>query len=360
MATLTFTHTDSITVRGDCDRQWVVPVSGNAGNATVRLPLSSDALDHRYLNLDGGSLVTVADEHGSGTWRGVISRVDISDAGVSLPARQVQAILGRRHVSLSTALSTVCPAMVVDAALRNAGEVLGLHVVNSPWDADAPVMDAFSFNGQDTWAVVSSAMDQSEGELHVNSETGGLYWAGPLAYARAYPHLLIAGANLRQWSKSADASDRVAEVTATVDGEPFTVTDGSVAAAGHWPAQAVISADSRRAAPYLAAVELDARRTSATTITGTLPVDHWDIRERDIVRVLIPRRAGIPAAVHTCRVVGRQLREGSLLMQLTLLIADAVPSRPRLRPARRSMARGRGAGTLGLRILELSRERGAA
>jgi hypothetical protein len=353
-----FSHTDSIATDVSCTRSWVAPVSGNAGQASITLPYDNPAADSRYIDMMGGSRVLVYDENGSGTWSGVVTQVGRDERSLRLTAVQDHAILGRLPVSLDGTMTHTSPAAVMYAALTNAGEVLGLHAINGPWDGFQPFVEAYAMGRKDVQAIASDMMNVSDGELHINTDTGAMSWCGPHAYTSLYPTVLRGNANLRDWSTSADAGDRVAQVIALdPDGTPYTATD--TRAGGNWPAQAVINAPNRRAAQHVADTELANRVQSHQTVTGKVPLAHWDIRERQYVRVHVPRRGGIDAAQYTCRVMGRAVDSASLLMTLTLLIVDAIPTRPRLRPLRPTKALGRGTGSIAQRLVATARERAA-
>jgi hypothetical protein len=290
MSLIRFTHTNSITVDAPCARSWAAPLTGNAGQATVTLPYGNPAADSRYIDMMGGSRVFVFDEYGSGTWSGIVTKVDRDDTSLKMSAVQDHAILGRLPVSLDTTMTHTSPAAVMYAALTNAGEVLGLHTINGPWDGFQPFIEAYAMARKDVQAITDDMMNLSDGELHVDTESGAMVFCGPHAYTSLYPTVLRGNANLRDWK---------------------------------------------------------------------VPVSHWDVRERQYVKVHIPRRGGIPAVMYVCRVLARAVDSGSLLMTLTLLIVDAIPTRPRLRPLRPTKALGRGTGSVAQRLTALSRERAA-
>lgn len=359
MATIRFSHTDSIIAQAQCERSWMLPITGNVGQATITLRYDNPAADSNYINMQSGSRVFVYDSDGCGTWVGTITDIDEGPDALRLTAKQPHEILGVRHVTLTGTLRTTSPNAVAYAALTNAGDVFGLHTLDGPWDASGPVIESYGFNGQDAWSVVTAMQEQSDGELNV-ADDGGLTWCGPFARATTYGTLLQAGSNLRAWSIRTNGGDRIAEAIAIADGVPYRATDGSVAAQGGRPAQAVISAPNARAAQRLADTELANRSQPAITITGSVGVTHWGIRERMFVRVIIPRRGGVAARAYACRVIGRAVSDSSSLMGLTLLVVDAVPSRPRMRPTATTAARGRGTGSIAQRLVRLNRDRGAA
>jgi len=289
----------------------------------MTLPRSSPAATATYIDPDGGSIVSIASQGGCGTWRGVILPIDYDGVTIQLTALQMGAILGRRILTRSAVVANVTAGYVVSVILREAlAGVGGLGVTHGPFEGGDHVA-SYSLDGQDAWGALSEMMDQSDGEIHINADTGEIIWVGSLAASPRYDPLLIAGGNLRDVSYQTDATNRLAEVVATFGDERYTARRGETAAGG-WPTQARVSSETGGAGMIAAATaELEQRTLPAVSISGSVTSAHWAIRERQYVRVIVPW-ARFTGATHVCRVLARSISDDSPLMPLELQVIPEV------------------------------------
>jgi len=324
MAACTFTNgTASITVDVPASREWRVATTGSVGQATMTLLRSSPAATSTYIDPDGGSIVSIASQGGCGIWRGVILPIAYDGATIQMTALQMGAILGRRIMTRSTAVTNVTAGYVVSVILREAlAGVGGLAVTAGSFEGGDHIA-TYALDGQDAWGALTEMMNQSDGEIDINAETGEIIWIGSLAAAPRYDPLLIAGGNLRDVSYQTDATNRLAEVVATFGNERYTARRGETAAGG-WPAQARVAA--KTGGPGLiaaATAELEQRALPAVSISGSVTSADWAIRERQYVRVIVPW-ARFTGATHVCRVLARSVDDSSPLMTLQLQVIPEV------------------------------------
>ncbi len=328
----------SITVDAPAERRWVAPITGEAGEATIRLPRNSPAASTDYIAPDGGSLVWILSEGDCGIWGGIIVDVDDSDPNtLLLTAYQPAKLLGRRYVDRSEYMMDVSAGLAASVLLRESlTGVRGLTMGATTFEGG--VIDGdFRLRG-DAWSGLTTLMDNSDGELHI-SATGEIHWCGSLAFADRYDTLLIAGSNLRDVSYTTSIQERASEVYSG-EGRDAWVSRAAGAALDGWPAQVTVSGG-----PQAAQRELEARSRAAITISGGVTSDHWDIRERDFVNVMVPE-AGFGGRTHRCRVLARSLADGDELMQLELQVIQpraAVSlsgAGGRQRPAQRASEEG--------------------
>lgn len=364
MATITFINgANTITVEAPASRSWRMAGTGSPGEATISLPRGSAAASPTYIDPDGGSVVRIASQGGCGSWTGVILPIEEDGRTIELRSVQMWAILSRRHPTRAGTLAHVTAGYVASVILREAlAGVAGLGVTNAPFEGGAHIAE-FTLDGTDAAGMLSSLMDLSDGELHIDPDSGRIDWCGALAYASRYPTLLIAGGNLHGARYRTDATNRVAEVTATNGTERYTARRGD-AAAGGWPAQARVSSDHAGAALVaIATAELHERAGPAVAISGSVGPNDWAIRERNHVRVLVPwgRMTG---ATHTCRVLGRSLDDGAPLMGVELQVLPELPGTTitpgagaRQRPPQRTSRDRLHGGSFAQQFLALKRER---
>ena len=95
-----FTHAGrSIIADAPADRRWVAAVTGEAGQATIRLPRNSVAASTLYIDPEGGSAVRILSEGGCGEWGGTVVDLDDSDPHtLVITAVQPAKLLGRREI----------------------------------------------------------------------------------------------------------------------------------------------------------------------------------------------------------------------------------------------------------------------
>lgn len=318
--------TSVIVVDAPAERTWRLPSAGTAGMARILLSRRCAAASSTYINPDGGSPVTIIGEGGSGDWDGVITNLAYTESGIEVVAYQPWVILNRRISQRQGEIVNVTPGFIATLALRDAlAGVGGLQIDGDPYECGAPNI-SFAFSGQDAWSIISSLMQLSDGELHIDATTGDAAWCGPLAYASRYDTLLVAGGNLRGATYRADVQNRVSEVTAVAGTARYTVRRGDTAADG-WAAQTSVTAESSLMLAQTANAEIDRRSSGANVIEGGVGSDLWDIRERMFVRVIDPR-AGFTGRTHTCRVLARTLTDGADVMGLTLQVIEPVVGTP--------------------------------
>lgn len=300
-----------------CERRWVALVSGEAGEATIRLPRNSDAASSLFIDPEGGSVVRILSNGGCGEWQGVVVDVDDSDANLLIiTAYQSGKLLGRRIVNRPGTLVNVSAGYSATVVLTESlSGIRGLSIVNDPFEGGVLSEREFDPNG-DAWGGLTALMDASDGEVHITAG-GDVNWCGPLAYAGRYDPLLVEGGNLQDVAYTSSIQNRVSEVTAGEGPQQFTARSGDAARDG-WPAQGTVDGTAATAQR-----ELEARSQASITISGGVTSEHWSIRERDFVQVLVPR-AGFGGRMHRCRVLSRSLTDGDHLMRLELQVIQPV------------------------------------
>lgn len=347
--TLITTTGATYTAELQAKRDFRLPATGNAGQASVTVPYSSPLASQ--VTPDGLDLLLI--QHATaGDWLGIVTTVEYGPDGITLGALQPWGMLGRRLVKRSDTVTNIWPAYVVGVAM-DAGSVAGLFRDSGMPGGDTPLIPSYSFGYGDAWAVIQAMMDQSDGELSVDAATGRMDWCGALARANAYGPLLIAGQSLRGWKYATNAGDQIAEVVGTYGTSAYTTTYSDTAAK-HWPAQAAVSGNSFREARELAEQELNRRAFPATTIAGSVTYTHAALRERDYANVLVPR----VGRTHVCRVLARSLDDSSPLIGLELQVMPDGATTRVPPPGRGSKARGRGYGSISQRLLRASRQNG--
>jgi hypothetical protein len=309
LSRITFTRGNrSITVDAPSERRWVAAVTGDVGDAVIRLPRSSLAASSLYVAR--GSTVRIHSEGNCGEWFGIIVDTDESDMNeLILNAFQPGKLLGGRYVDRNEYIVNASAGLAASVLLREAlTGVRGLTMGESSYEGG--VMDgAFRLRG-DAWGGLSTLMDNSDGEVHITSG-GEMSWCGSLASARRYDTLLIAGGNLQDVSYQTSIQNQASEVFSGDGADTFVARSGDVARVG-WPAQVTIEGNAQAAQR-----ELEARSLPALVIEGGVTSDHWSIRERWFVQVLIPH-AEFGGRLHRCRVLARSLSDSDHLMRLEL------------------------------------------
>jgi hypothetical protein len=316
MASVTFVHRGrSITVDAPADRAWRAAHTGQAGQATISLQRGSAALSSTYINPDTGSAVLIHDEAGCGVWRGIVTDIGVDGYQTLVSAVQPFQLLGRRIVQTSQTLRHLTPGAAMTLACGMALD--GVQVLSTRYTHEGGGVDVGTFapGGSDLWRVLNDLMLYSDGEVHVD-EDGVVLWVGPLAYGTRRTELLIAGGNLSNFQYQTSGGDRVAEVISSGTYGTYTARRGEVAAGG-WPAQSAITGD-----PGLAEAEAHRRALPQVRISGTVNPLRWYLRERDYVRVVVPR-ARFTGATHTCRVLARSISDRDRVMTLELQV---IPS----------------------------------
>ena len=312
-----FTYgTNSIGVDAPAERRWVLAASGEAGEATIRLPRDSAAASTTYLNPDGGSLVRILSEGGCGEWFGIVADIDDSDPNLlGITAYQPGKLLGIRQLDAGPIRNTTAGYMATTILREALVGVRGLSLPNAPFEGGTLGEREFDPSG-DAWSGLAALMDASGAEIDVTA-AGEINWIGPLANATRYDTLLVAGGNLQEASYRTVGAGRLAEVTAGAGPDAFTARRGDAAADG-WPGQATIDGTAQSAQR-----ELEARADAAILIGGGVTSEHWSIRERDFVNVLIPW-AQFGGRLHRCRVLARSLADGEALMRLELQVMRPI------------------------------------
>ena len=334
--------TNSIVVDAPAERRWSAPITGEAGEAVIRLPRDSAANSMTYINGNGGSQVRIISEGGCGVWLGTILDIDDSDPNeLILTAFQPAKLLGHRQVEYAGTLTNVSAGYAAMTVLRGAGvggSARGLTMTYGTSEGGVLSERSFDPNG-DAWGGLTALMDASDGELHITA-TGDCRWIGPLAGGNRYDVLLVEGGNFQDVTYSTSAESRLSAVTSGDGPDRYTARRGDAAREG-WPAQITIDGSAQAAQR-----ELEARSQAAVTISGGVTSDHWSIRERDYVSVLVPR-AGGTGRIHRCRVLARSLADGDHLMRLELQVIRPVVATEvsggagaRQRPAQRASADG--------------------
>lgn len=309
--------TNSVVVDAPADRRWVLTAAGESGEASIRLPRDSAAASTTYINPAGGSRVTILSEGGCGEWQGIVLDVDDSDPHtLTLTAYQPAKLLGQRGVQRGGVIRNVSAGYNATIVLREAlTGVRGLSIPYAPFEGGVLGERDFDPNG-DAWGGLMALMDASDGEVHITT-AGEINWCGPLAYANRYDTLLIDGGNLQDVSYQTNMQNRVSEVTSGDGMGAYTARRGDPAMDG-WPAQAMTDGNAQTAQR-----ELEARSEPSIMIAGGVTSDHWSIRERDFVNVLIPR-AQFGGRLHRCRVLARSLADGDHLMRLELQVMQQI------------------------------------
>ncbi len=216
-------------------REFRLPGTGNAGQATLRVPYSSSLAS----KVSPSALDLVLIHHGqAGNWRGIVTGVEYGRDGITLSVIQPWGLIGRRIVKRGDTVKNVWPGYLVGVAM-DAAQVAGMTNMNGWPVGDTPLIPSYQFGYGDAWSIITAMMDESDGELWVDPATGAVDWCGALACANAYGPLLFAGQSFRDWRYTTDASDQVSEVIGVSGMNAYTTARGDVAAQ-HWPAQAAV------------------------------------------------------------------------------------------------------------------------
>lgn len=349
LITLTTAAGTSVSVDLPAKRAFTLAATGTAGQGSISVPWGSRLA--AALAPDGLDRLTIAHPT-AGDWLGVVTSVGYGPDGIALSLIQPWGILGRLLVERGDTVTNVAPGYLAGIALR-AGALAGLAVYHGTPSGDTPLIPSYSFGYGDAWAVLTALMDASDGEVQIDAASGAMDWAGSLAGARAYAPLLIAGSALRDWKVTHEAGDELSEVIGVYPGGSYTARRADVAAR-NWPAQASVSGPTARQTRELAEKELDRRSFPATTISGSVTYDHAALRENDRVGVFVPALG----RSYICRVLARELDDSVATIALTLqVLPDEMTTRVPP-PGRGSQARGRGYGSVGTRILRMSRGQG--
>jgi hypothetical protein len=330
-------------------REFKLAAAGQAGQGSLSVPWDSPLAD--TLSPEGLDLVTIAHPT-AGDWLGIVTSVSYAPDGITLSLMQPWGLLGRLIVNRGDTVSNVWPGYIANVALR-AASLGGMVTLFGAAAGDTPLIPSYQFGFGDAWAVLTAMMDASDGEVSVDAATGVLDWGGALAGASAYGPLLVAGSTLRDWHVTNDAGDMLSEVIGIYPGGSYTASYADTAVR-HWPAQASVSGPTARQTRELAERELDRRAFPATTIAGSVTYDNADLRENDRVGVFVPWLS----RSYVCRVLGRALDDTVDTIALTLQVMPDGATTRVPPPGRGSQARGRGYGSVGTRILRMSRGQG--
>lgn len=307
-----------IVVEASATRSWALPITGNVGQASVTLPYDSPAASASFINPHGGSWLTIQDDI-AGPWRGLVTGLVYNALNLTVTASQPWIILSKRYVTSPGTFCNVSAGVIATSALNRALEGLRwLWLGTSSYDGQGPDIQSYAFTGQSCWQVLTNMMDRSDGELHIDADTGRADWVGAYAYATRYSTLLVAGASLQNAQYSVDTTRRIAEATATAGADYYTAREGEVASDG-WAAQASVSSALAGTPLRVAAEQLLDSSNNSGTLTGEVGSTYWDIRERAILTVMHPR-ADFAGKRLTCRVLGRALSDGARVMTLTLQV----------------------------------------
>jgi hypothetical protein len=324
-----FTHIATAVDDLQASCTWRTPAGGEAGEASVFVPVTSRAYGSQYIDPEGGSMLAIESDNGGGVWSGIVTQLVFTDGGVTITAHQPWLVLGRRHVRGNLTVTNMPASWIAYTALQDAVAGLPFSLASDPWNDGGPIIGEFSFSRQDAWSIVSEMMDAGSGELHVDPVTQRIEWCGPFAFASRYTPLLVAGNDLRNVSVTVDGTQRIAEVTATHGTDAFTVSRGE-AATGGWKASTVVSAPSGSTALATKAIEtLEAVANPVATITGGVPVEHWGIRERGYIRALIPF-ADFDGLTVSGRVLERTISDASPLMTIKAQVVGSQNALPQL------------------------------
>lgn len=341
MSRVTLRNTTAITIDLPVSRSHVLPIVGQAGQASFTLPYSERAATAAYINPDGGSSVVI--EGGdTGRWVGIVTGLAFDQSGIEVTAHQPSILLSQRTVGYGTHDATQRIGQVALVALRES-------VATMPWftigptavDGGVALTDAVSFDYGAAWSILTSLMGMGDEELFIDAETGRIDWGGAFSHGTLYAPLLCEGGALVGVSTTVDPTARLAHVTARAGIDSYDAYAGEVAASG-WPAQATVSATGGGNALKAAAdSEMGGRIRPRITIDGSVTRDHAAIREGQFVRLLLTRH-GFTGGAFCCRVMSRTVDDNAALIGVTFDVYDlsetyrpiipAATSRDRVRP----------------------------
>lgn len=311
---------------------WRTPPGGEAGDATVFVPFSSEAASADYIDPDGGSRLTI-DAGSAGVWRGIITRPKFTEHGVSLVAFQTWSLLNRRLTRWGI-FTDIPIGVIAGYAINDA--VVGmpeLYAGAATYESSGPVLSQFSFQRRTAWEILRELMDQSDGELHVDNDTGRIDWCGPFAASPRYAPLLIAGEDLRDIEIERDIMNQVAEVIGSsgTNIQRYTASRGDLAARG-WAAQSTVSVNDSRT-DFLIASAAEGLLASASApeqfLTANVPSEHFGLRERAYVRCLVPWDA-FTGRMFSARVLERTVDDASPLMAVRMQVVGLDVEPPNL------------------------------
>lgn len=351
MARVTFRHLDARTIDLPASRAWALPVTGQAGNASVTVPYDAPVASAVYLNPDGGSWLAIEDAD-LGRWTGIITTLDFGPDGLSVNALQPWALLSYRAVRPTgqafDAQSRI--GQVALAALRDSMDGLPwLRIGPAVIDGGVTVTEPVSFAGGSAWGALTALMGMGDEELAIDNATGQVTWGGALATGSLYPALLCEGGALTEVTTTVDATTRVAHVMARAGVDQYDAYAGE-AAAGGWPAQATVGASAGGFALKAAAESaIGGRVRPRVTVTASVSREHAALREGQFVRLLL-RHHGFTGGAMTCRVLSRAVDADAETIALTLetydLTAGARPVPPAALPRNAIRPQGSLAGVM--------------
>ncbi len=310
---VTFTNTASIGVALPASREWVLPSAGEAGVAQLVVPWDSPAASESYIDPEGGSFIRIEDAFGTGVWRGYITNVSYSQAGITVDATQEWAILARYPVSFHQTIKYATPAAIVAEAIEasplNAGAM-----VEGP-----PVVEEWEFHGESIWDVISQMMDLYGYELHAHDD--GTVCFGTVG--SLVSGLFMAGGDAQNVGYGLDVGPQWSQVTA-LSGEN-SITAGETITTSPWAGHMVEKVNNATIDELYEAADsiLDDNKFPDEVITMAVRSEHWTIAEGDWVQVHIPW-AQFGGVTRIARVIRRSIDQTNEVMQLGLLVERPV------------------------------------
>lgn len=347
---ITLTHIGTITVDLPCRRRWSLPSVGQVGEATFTIPHDSPAADPAYVCEDAGSLVSIAPVGDCGRWNGIVTKITSDEYGTHVTASQPSIILSRIPVALNLSFRYLPAYMIVLETFRRIVAASGTYPLAVGAVAPGlPLVDEYTMHGESCWSVLLQMMSVTGQELRIDTsgDRDVLTWGG--ASDPVYDGVLLAPGQFRNATHDVDISQQASRVTVLRDYEWRTVTSGDIAAENRWPAHVVIKTDVADLRD-IAETEIERLSRPNITITGSVPQQHWSLREGHYLRVAIPwaRFSGTTALT---RIISREIDERGDLMTLELqTIGEESKSLPRetgnqmlrdLRRLQREQERGR-------------------
>lgn len=329
-----------------CERTWMLPSTGEVGTGRIRLPYSSTAASSTYIDPDGGSSVEIISEANCGTWRGIITEINYDNTMIEIAIAQPHILLGRRIIHWEGAQIHPLPiSSIVRKVFRETlPGIPGLWCKTYPTGSNDPLMRGYQYSGQDAWSVLVEMMENSSSEIFIDADTGEITWEGAMC-GDILTEPLIADGNLHDWRYRALVSSRTSEVTVKTGTHRYTTSNGTSAIA--YPAQSIVTSGVSMILASSAEAELLRGSGAQVVVEGSVDVELWHLRERQIARVAFPQ-AGFTGEEHPCRILGRSLSEDSSRMRLILQVIDENADMQQVSPAMRSGssrtqgARGRG------------------
>lgn len=291
---------------------WNLLSTGQAGEATISIPINSDALDSDYISSEGGSWVRILGHSSIGEWRGYITNITERHDATIIRAVEWWSLLQHIPVQQYRVFVHITPAVIVKAAMSA-----------SPWPlvgyAEAPPdIERWEFTGESLWDHIQQMMEYSGQELYYDSDRQ-FHW-GRQSGTTDLNQKIVAPFDLNDAVFDWDTQEIASQVTVMSNNEWYTAR-GNDSKIGR---VAVIKENlSTNAMASRAESELVRRSEPIKAITGNLTENYWSVQLGDVFGVFVPYANLGSGFFGHCRVISRTYDDASA--QLTTRFQVLAP-----------------------------------